>query len=389
MRYAMYGHGLTSLFDGTLAVAGGDWNVTGFGKLGKWQRAMLVVTSVGVLGGSLTAPLAEAAMLAPAASQTLLWLQEDAQSQPSQVGEGDTDIEPLDQSSPSAAVDEDVETLDQGAPPADIGVAPVPVDAGTVLTTAPVPVAAPATAEVGYSEPAGPWLPPGFGEGRVLVSNNPRGIPVGLEPCEVGVVSGRAYVGVNCDGSGGPVVGHSTYENFPWVIDPGFPFEPGAAVVTDPSFPFDEDSPFFESALDRTTGSDVVVLVAPRGFPFDDDDDAESVLTEAPAVSTGGVVSLAQQAREGKERSRERTRVTGSASSGDVSSNPGKNRSDRSVTRMQRATVESESKRGKKASAKHGNKAKANKKKDRKQAGKESKKQRAKSEKREKRNRDK
>jgi hypothetical protein len=173
------------------------------------------------------------------------------------------------------------------------------------------------------------------------------------------------------------------------VIDPGFPFEPGAAVVTDPSFPFDEDSPFFESTLDRTTGSDVVVLVAPRDFPFNDDDDEGSPSIEVPTVSTRGVVSLTQPARAGKERNRERTRVTGSASSGDVSSEPGKSRTRRSATKKQRATVSGESKRGKDSGAKNGKNSKANKKKDRKGANKESKKQRAQAEKREKRNNDK
>ena len=356
--------------------------MTGFGNPGKWQRAMMVATGIGVLGASLIAPLAEAAVLTPSAQHTAFRLQDETQAQPSQVGEGNTDSETLDQGSPPAASGDDVETLDQGSPPSGV---PVPVDDGTVLTT--VPVAAPVAADTAYAAPAGPRLPPGFGEGRVLVSNNPRGFPVGLEPCAVGVVSGRAYVGVKCGDESRPVVGHSTYDNFPWVIDPGFPFEPGADVVTDPSFPFDEDSPFFESFLDRTTDSDVVVLVSPRGFPFNDDDDADATSTEAPSVSTGGVVSLAQPARAGKERNRERTRVNGSASSGDVSSDPGKSRTRRSASKKQKAKVSSENKRGKKS----GDKAKANKnkKKDGKNANKGSKKQRAKSEKREKRNRNK
>ena len=355
--------------------------MTGFGKPGKWQRAMMVATGIGVLGASLAAPLAEAAVMAPSAQHALFHLQDDAQSPPSQVGEGDADTETLDQGSPPAASGDDVETLDQG--PAPTGAAPVPVTDGTVLAA---PVAAPATTDMAYVAPAGPRLPPGFGEGRVMVSNNPRGYPVGLEPCEVGVVSGRAYVGVNCGDGSSPVVGHSTYDNFPWVIDPGFPFEPGADVVTDPSFPFDEDSPFFESTLDRTTGSDVVVLVAPRAFPFNNDDDAGATSTDVPDVSTRGVVSLTQPAQAGKERNRERTRVTGSASSGDVSSDPGKSRTRRSASKKQRANVSSESKRGKNSGGKHGNKAKAKKnKKDRKHASNASKKQRAKSEKQAKR----
>lgn len=361
--------------------------MTSFGKPGKWQKAMLVATGVSVLAASLAVPLAEAATLAPVVQQAVFRLQDDPQAQPSQVGEGNADTEALDQGAPTAATGDDPEPLDQGTPPTDAGAVPVPVTDGTVLTAAPV------AAETAYAAPAGPQLPPGFGEGRVLVSNNSRGFPVGLEPCEVGVVSGRAYVGVKCGEDGSQVVGHSTYEDFPWVIDPGFPFEPGADVVTDPSFPFDEDSPFFESFLDRTSDSDVVVLVAPRGFPFDDDaDEAGVVSTDAPTVTTGGVVSLAQPARASKERKSERSSSNGSASSGDVSSNPGKSRTRRSVTKQQQATVTSERNRGKNSGGKHSGKAKANdnkKKKDNKDAGKESKKQRAKKEKREQRNKNK
>lgn len=359
--------------------------MTSFGKPGKWQRAMMVATGIGVLSAFLTAPLAEAGVLAPSVRHPVLRLQEDAQAQPSQVGEGAADTETLDQGPPPATSGDDVETLDQGSPPT--GAVPVPVTDGTMLAA---PVAAPVATDTAYPEPAGPRLPPGFGEGRVMVSNNPRGFPVGLEPCAVGVVSGRAYVGVNCGDHSGPVVGHSTYDNFPWVIDPGFPFQPGADVVTDPSFPFDENSPFFESTLDRTTSSDVVVLVAPRGFPFNDDDNASAPSTDAPSDSTGGVVSMTQPARTGNERNRERTRGNGSASSGDVSSDPGKSRTRRSAAKKQKAKASSESKRGTKSGGKHNNKSNANKnkKKDRKSANKDSKKQRAKSEKQEKREQD-
>ena len=359
--------------------------MTNIGKPGKWQRAMLVATSIGVIGASLAAPLVDAVALAPHAPEAMFRLQDEAQAQPSQVGEGDADTESLDQGSPPAPSGDDVETLDQGPAPTSSAQVPVPVADGTVLTAAP---AAPAASDMAYAAPAGPQLPPGFGDGRVLVSNNSRGFPVGLEPCEVGVVSGRAYVGVKCGADGSPVVGHSTYDNFPWVIDPGFPFEPGADVVTDPSFPFDENSPFFESTLDRTTDSDVVVLVAPRAFPFNNDDE-ESSSSNTPTVTTGGVVSLTQPAKAGKDRVRERTRSTGSASSGDVSSDPGKSRTRRSATKQQKAKVSSQSKRDKNSGGNQHNKAKANKKKDRKGAGKESKKQRAKSDKREKRNKDK
>ncbi|MCA9863903.1 MAG: hypothetical protein KC432_12815 [Thermomicrobiales bacterium] len=352
--------------------------MTGFGKPGKWQRAMMVATGIGVLGAFLTAPLAEAGMVAPAARYPALRLQDETPAQPSQVGEGDADTEPMDQGSPPAASGDDIETLDQGSPPAGV---PVPVADGTVLNA---PAATPATTGAAYTEPAGPQLPPGFGEGRVLVSNNPRGFPVGLEPCEVGAVTGRAYVGVKCGDDRDPIVGHSTYDGFPWVIDPGFPFEPGADVVTDPSFPFDEDSPFFESFLDRTTDSDVVVLVAPRGFPFDDDDEARAGSSHAPAVTSGGVVSLAQPAR--KERNRERTRVNGSASSGDVARDPDTSRTRRSTSKKQGAKVSSESSSGKATGGRHSNKAKAsknkkskqNKKQNRKGEHKKSKKQRAK-----------
>lgn len=349
---------------------------------------MLVATSLGLLGASLSAPLAEASLVAPPLVRLTL-----TQSEPSQVGETDADPETLDEGLPPAsASDDDIEPLDAGAPPDTLQTSPVPVDTG-VMVTEPTPP------ETAYTEPAGPRLPPGFGEGRVLVSNSPRGIPVGLEPCEVGVVTGRAYVGITCGEDGAPVVGHATFDEFPWVIDPGFPFEPGARVVTDPSFPFDEDSPFYESAMDRTADSDVVVLVAPRGFPFGDETDAESD-DSAPRVVRGGEVALAQEAGRGKEerrRNRESTRVSGSASSGEVSSNPGKSRTRRSAMKKQRAVVGSESKRDR-ANAKQGNQAKAKKnkgknkgknknknKKNRKQANKETRQQRQ-AEKREQRN---
>ncbi|MCA9880630.1 MAG: hypothetical protein KC442_22695, partial [Thermomicrobiales bacterium] len=69
--------------------------MTSFARPGRWQRAMLVATSLGFLGASLSAPLAEASLLALDPAHRAL-----AQSQPSQVGEDDADPEPLDEGAP-------------------------------------------------------------------------------------------------------------------------------------------------------------------------------------------------------------------------------------------------------------------------------------------------
>lgn len=325
---------------------------------------MLAASGVGLLASTLLAPLAEAGSAGPAAPGWLTFSQATDATAPSQTGEATGDAENLDQGAP-AANGEDVETLDQGSPPAAAAAAPVDT------ASAPAPVG------TAYAEPAGPQLPPGFGEGRVFVSNNPRGVPVGLEPCEVGVVTGRAYVGIKCGEDGARAVGHASGDDdFPWVVDPGFPFQPGAAVVTDPSFPFDEDSPFFESFLDRTTDDDVVVLVAPRQMPGSDGDET--------TVDRGTVV-LAQPVVE-------RTRTQGNATGGDVSTAAGADGQRRSVKSKQRATAGSERKNGKSAKRKSAKgksqqagksgKAKADKKKRNKSA-KATKQQRAKESKRE------
>lgn len=333
---------------------------------------MLAASGVGLLASTLLAPLAEAGSAGPAAPGWLTFSQATDATAPSQTGEASGDAENLDQGAPAANGD-DVETLDQGSPPA--AAAAAPVDA----TSAPAPVG------TAYAEPAGPQLPPGFGEGRVFVSNNPRGVPVGLEPCEVGVVTGRAYVGIKCGEDGARAVGHASGDDdFPWVVDPGFPFQPGAAVVTDPSFPFDEDSPFFESFLDRTTDDDVVVLVAPRQMPGSDADET---------TVDGGTVVLAQPVVERAGSTSNRTRTQGSATAGDVSTAAGADGERRSVRAKQRATASNDRKNGKSTKRKSAKsksqqsgksgKAKSGKKKDRNKSAKATKQRRAKESKRE------
>ncbi|MFT4040084.1 MAG: hypothetical protein QM692_18030 [Thermomicrobiales bacterium] len=292
---------------------------------------MLAASGVGLLASTLLAPLAEAGSAGPVAPGWLTYAQATDTAAPSQTGEANGDAENLDQGAPPAANGDDVETLDQGSPPAAVDVA-APVSS------------APAPTGTAYSEPAGPQLPPGFGEGRVFVSNNPRGVPVGLEPCEVGVVTGRAYVGIKCGEDGASAVGHASGDDdFPWVVDPGFPFQPGAAVVTDPSFPFDEDSPFFESFLDRTTDDDVVVLVAPRQMPGSDGDET---------TVDGGTVVLAQPVVERAVSTSNRTRTQGSATAGDVSTAAGADGEQRSVNAKQRATGSNDRKSSKRAKRK-------------------------------------
>jgi hypothetical protein len=187
------------------------------------------------------------------------------------------DTELLDQGEPAAAQEDDIELLDQGSPPA----------AGEEPATSTVTVA-PTTTYVA-PEPTtsqGPMLPEGFGTGNVHVTAGMSGIPVGLENCHVGAVTGRAYVGIDC-GEGNSFVGHApTFENFPFVLDD--------------NFPFDEDSVFSNSGSsddDQDLADDVEILVsAARGAPLDD--------AGAPEIRTSGnsSVQFTQRARDRKGR---------------------------------------------------------------------------------------
>ena len=195
------------------------------------------------------------------------------------------DIELLDQGEPAAVQEDDIELLDQGSPPAAAPDSP----ATSTVTVAP-------TTTYVAPEPTtshGLVLPEGFGTGNVHVAAGMSGIPVGLENCHVGAVTGRAYVGIDC-GEGSSFVGHApTFENFPFVLDD--------------NFPFDEDSVFSNSGgsdVDQDLADDVEILVsAARGAPLDDD-------ATAPEIRTSGnsSVQFTQRARDRKGRVEAETR---------------------------------------------------------------------------------
>ncbi len=227
-------------------------------------------------------------------SSLMRWAQQDDEPPVEQVGEdtaedietlddaappadeGDTaeDIELLDQVPPVDAQAEDVELLDQGPPPETAAEPPAPSTATTV----------PVTTYVAPAAPSGPVLPEGFGTGNVHAATGSAGFPVGLEDCHVGAVTGRAYVGIDCDEGGeSSFVGHApSFDEFPFVLDE--------------SFPFGEDSIF----ADRDTSKieeDVQALIATaRGAPLEDE--------AAPEIRTSGAssVEFEQRARDRKPR---------------------------------------------------------------------------------------
>jgi hypothetical protein len=166
------------------------------------------------------------------------WAQDE---QPiAQVGEG-TDVETLDDAtSPANEVDttEDVEPLDQGSPLGDqqdvelLDQGPTPAPSSE-SPARPTDSAVPVTSDVAPAVSSAPMPPEGFGTGNVHVSTGRAGFPVGLEDCHVGAVTGRAYVGVDCDGGDGSmVVGHApSFEDFPFVLDENFPFDSGSVFA--------------------------------------------------------------------------------------------------------------------------------------------------------------
>jgi len=165
-------------------------------------------------------------------SSVMHWAQDEQPIE--QVGEG-TDVETLDEAtSPANVVDttEDVEPLDQGSPPGDqqdvelLDQGPMPA-AASESPAPPTDSAVPVTSNVAPAVSSAPMLPEGFGTGNVHVSTGSAGFPVGLENCHVGAVTGRAYVGVDCDGGDGSMfVGHApSFEDFPFVLDENFPFD--------------------------------------------------------------------------------------------------------------------------------------------------------------------
>ena len=188
------------------------------------------------------------------------------------------DIETLDEGALPVAVDEDVEPLDQGSPPATTV---------TPVTESPPPsdVAAPATTYVA-PEPApasGPVIPEGFGTGNVHVSTGNAAFPAGLADCRVGAVTGRAYVGIDCE-EGTSVVGHApSFEEFPFVVDAGFPFN--------------RESVFSEMSEGVVADDADVFVSEARGRSLDED-------IEVPEIRTSGAssIELTQEARNRSPR---------------------------------------------------------------------------------------
>ena len=203
----------------------------------------------------------------------------DEAAPPAEEAAAEEDIETLDQGSPPVAGDGDVELLDQGSPPATtqapVSAPPAPLVVDTVPATTYVPPEPVAT--------SGPALPEGFGTGNVHVSAGNAAFPAGLADCHVGAVTGRAYVGIDC-GEGISVVGHApSFEEFPFVVDEGFPFN--------------RESVFTDLSEDSVADDADVFVSAARGQPLGDD-------TGAPEVRTTGAssVEFAQEARNRKPR---------------------------------------------------------------------------------------
>lgn len=350
--------------------------------------------------------------------RTMGWAQVEGQPPIEQVGEDvPGDPEDLDAGVPPAqtsdiATDqdfEDVETLDQGSPPPA-----VTAPATTTTTTASAPAAAPVTTTTVSPEPAyhtGPVLPPGFGSGRVHVSAGPRGFPVGLNSCHVGVVTGRAYVGLDCDEvDAEDVVGFApSFDDFPFIPEVDFPFEGDEEFFLNPNFPFGDadddaiDNGFFASGRSGRDDTRLVVSASQgaRGA-------TASELAERGVAVTGGngSIELAQRTRDRDPRVRVRdrsakstTRATNSSkntsknSNGNSSKNKNRNsgNSARSASNVEMA--QSTSRKGKKKRAKgktknknrkKGKSQKSNAKRERKQKAKAERKQKAKAERKQK-----
>ena len=184
----------------------------------------------------------------------------DEAAPPADQADTAEDIELLDQGPPANAV-EDVELLDQG-PPATAAGSPAP----PTVTTVPV------TTDVAPAVTTGPFVPEGFGTGNVQVSTGSAGFPVGLEDCHGGAVTGRAYVGIDCgEGGESSFVGHApSFEEFPFVLDEGFPFN--------------RESVFADPAAGQPENTVETLISAARGATLDDE--------TAPVIRTSGTSSV-------------------------------------------------------------------------------------------------
>ena len=189
-------------------------------------------------------------------------------------------------SSPPSSGD-DVETLDQGSPPPAGGVeavAPVGSVAGTYVAPAPATASAPSYAAPAESTSSGPYIPPGFGTGHVHVAAGHPEFPVGLASCHVGTITGRAYVGVDCP-NGDSVVGFArSLDDFPFILNPDFPFEGDEGFLI--------DAARSDAAASDAGNNNVDVLAAMPG-PQQDDSTSQTQI----GVSGTGSVQYAQKTR--------------------------------------------------------------------------------------------
>lgn len=269
-------------------------------RFGDWIATLAVasftwVSGLVVAGAPAGAPAARVDV--PAENQptlVMLWAQAEDEPPIEQVGEEtDGDVETLDDATPpSDEVDstEDVELLDQG-PLVDDEQDVELLDQGSQPVTAPesssVPIVStvPATTDIAPVDSTVPFVPEGFGTGDVHVATGTAGLPIGLEDCHVGAVTGRAYVGIDCgEGSGSSFVGHApSFEEFPFVLEE--------------NFPFDRESVFADRGEIQAEDS-VVTLVSAAGDTTRNGDSA------APEIRTSGIssVEFEQRARDRKPR---------------------------------------------------------------------------------------
>lgn len=339
------------------------------GKPGIWCAAALA--AVVALGTAIPSLLPPGAAAAPNTqeSQALTWAQASDGGDIQQVGEGEsTDSEALDEGAAAAqepVAADDVETLDQGAPPTTTVVdTAVPVDTAAVQAAA-APIdygvsSSPSNATTSTpTQPSGPSLPPGFGSRQVRVSAGRNGFPLGLEPCHVGAVTGRAYVGIKCGEDGESVVGHAAnFQDFPWVVDPGFPFQPGEAVATDPNFPFDEGSPFWLSSEERAGENTIIVSAGGR----DVSDTSDETGSDSASSADSGAVTLAQKAEDRAARRQAKNDSTTSEQAASDSTSDNTKSRQRSRSRGKSETVQYQTTaESKKSKAGNGGKHKAKK----------------------------
>jgi hypothetical protein len=259
--------------------------VSTWGQFGDWI-ATLAVASFAWLSSvvSPNAPNGSPAINASPADQNQLssimsWAQQEDEPPIEQVGEdSDEDVETLDEAEPPADepdTTEDVELLDQG-PPADAVDDVELLDQGPSATAAPVASAGttvPVTTDVAPAVSNGPFVPEGFGTTNVQVATGSAGFPVGLADCHVGAVTGRAYVGIGCgEGGDSSFVGHApSFEEFPFVLEEGFPFN--------------REGVFADPAAGQPENTVETLVSAARGTPLNED-------AAVPVIRTSGASSV-------------------------------------------------------------------------------------------------